>query len=356
MSVASAVIFISMAVTLQNIADRVGVSAPTVSQILSPTSVRAQLFSEDTRKRVRKAAQDLGYRANAAARSTATGRFGAVTLLLSQHGNRSQLPARLLDGIDEALAAADLHLMVARLPDDKLTDPGEMPKLLRQLTSDGLLINYNAHIPQRMIDLIDKYRLPSVWINSKQSQNCVYPNDELAGYDATRSMIDAGHQRVAFADYTYGPSPERCHYSSPDRRAGYRRAMAEAGLQPRLICSEGNIPQDQRPAFTRSWLDVADKPTAVVCYTKHECDPIHFTASQMGISIPRELCLIATHDEPIRYFDLKIPTAVLPENRIGHEAVTMLIRQIQNSRESAQSIPVPLSMTHIDCVAPPVAD
>ncbi len=342
-----------MAVTLQHVADRVGVSAPTVSQILNPSGKRARMFAEDTRRRVQQAALELGYRPNAAARSTATGRFGAVTLLLSQYNNRSQMPPRLLDGIDEALAEADLHLTIARLPDEKLTDPDAMPKLLRQLTSDGLLINYNAHIPPRMVDLIARYRLPSVWINSKQPHDCVHPDDHAGARDATRLLIEAGHTRVAFVDYTYGPSPADPHYSNTDRRAGYHDAMREAGLTPRLICDKGNIELAERLTFTRAWLAADDRPTAVLCYTHHESAPILAAADRMGLTLPRDLTLFTIHDEAVRHFDLRVPTAVLPEREIGKRAVAMLRDRIQRRATDAPPMPVPLRMEHTEHLAGP---
>ena len=342
-----------MAVTLQAVASKAGVSLPTVCHILNPRSKRAGLFALETQRRVRQIATEMGYRPNAAARSIAIGRFGAVTLLLSQHGNRSQLPPRLLDGIDEALADAELHLMVARLPDEKLTDPQAMPKLLRQLTSDGLLINYNAHIPARMIELIKQYELPCVWINSKQPHDCVHPDDEKAAYDATRLMLVAGHTRIAFIDYTYGPSPERCHYSNTDRRAGYRRAMMDAGLSPRLICGPENIPLEDRPAFTRDWLTADDRPTAALCYTHHESAPILATADRLGMSLPRDLALFTIHDEAVRHFDIRVPTAMLPEREIGKRAVTLLRDRIARPHDHADPIAVPLRLEYTEHLAGP---
>ncbi len=320
-----------MAVTLRTIAEQAGVSRPTVSHILNPTSRRAGLFAEETRNRVIAIAKEMGYRPNAAARSTSTGRFGAVTLLLSQFGNRSQVPPRLLDGIDEALAETDLHLTLARLPDEKLTDNAVMPKLLRQLASDGLLINYNAHIPQRMIDLIARFDLPGVWINSKQPHDCIYPDDEKAGFDATQLLLQAGHTRIAFVDYTYGKTPVRRHYSNTDRRAGYARAMLDAGLTPRLICGDDHLPLEQRIDFTRAWLGRDDRPSAVVCYTHHESAPILTTADRMGLSIPRDLSIVTVHDEVVRHYDIPVPTLVLPEREIGRRAVEMLRRRIEES-------------------------
>ncbi len=342
-----------MSVTLQDIANHANVSLPTASQILSPLSKRAGLFSEATRQRVRRAADELCYRPNSSARSMATGRFGAVTLVLSHHDNRSILPHSLLAGIEGSLASTDLHLMIARLPDQKLTDAGAMPKLMRELASDGLLINYNAHIPSRMIELVDQYRLPSVWINTKQTNACVYPDDERAGYELTKLLLENGHERIAFVDYTYGLRPKEPHYSNPDRRAGYRRAMREARLAPRIVCGAGNILRSERIEFSRQWIEAPDHPTGVVCYTHHESAAILATADRLGLSVPRDLAVVTVHDEPAHHYDISIPTAVLPEREIGSRAVTLLAAQIATKNTACESFCVPLSIVHADQVFPP---
>jgi len=133
-----------MATTLKVIAEAAGVSIPVVSQVLNS---KGQRFRPETRRRVRQAAERLGYRPNNSARAMATGRLGCAALVLSTQGYRSTLPAELLRGIDEELARHNMHLTIARLPDEKLTREGYVPKILREWLSDGLLINYTSDIP-----------------------------------------------------------------------------------------------------------------------------------------------------------------------------------------------------------------
>ncbi|MGF1633174.1 MAG: LacI family DNA-binding transcriptional regulator [Phycisphaerae bacterium] len=341
-----------MAVTLQTVADRAGVSMPTVSHILSAKSKRAGLFAEETRRRVRQVADELGYRPNAAARSTATGRFGAVALLQSTFQNRSILPDQLVAGIDSVLGQHEMHLTLARLSDEKLTSPTYVPRILRQLTSDGLLINYNAHIPQRMIELLEQFKLPSVWINSQHEHDCVYPDDEKAGYDATRVLLEAGHTRIAFVDYTYGRQSQSRHYSNPARQAGYARAMAEAGHAPRLITGETDIPYPDRLNFTAEWINAEDRPTAVITYGSREVDAIVATAGRMGLRLPEHLSIIGVHDEPIRHFDLTVATMVLPEFEIGRRATAVLLEKIEDPTYRAPPVRVALELEPGDTLSP----
>ncbi len=342
-----------MTITLRDVAAESGVSLPTASQILNPSSGRAELFSVATRERVRATAARLGYRPNMAARSTSTGRFGAVTLLLSSDPVRSQLPGELFAGIDDAVAAADLHLLVARLPDQKLTDAGMVPKLLQQLASDGLLINYNANIPPVMVELIDRHSLPGVWINSKQKHDCVHPADREMARAGTRLLLDAGHRRIAFVDYTHGSEVPESHYSARDRRDGYFETMKAAGLEGRMIWGTGDIPYEERIAFTRSWLEARDCPTAVLCYSNHEGAAIMSVADRMGLSIPRDLTVIVVHDRPVQHFEVHLPTLVLPEREVGLRAVAMLIRRISGQVTKAKGVAVPHTLANGDWIAPP---
>lgn len=50
---------------------------------------------------------------------------------------------------------------------------------------------------------------------------------------------------------------------------------------------------------------------------------------RMGLRPPKDLDLITIHDEPVVHYDIRVPTAVLPELELGHRAVAMLMRCIQ---------------------------
>lgn len=342
-----------MAITLRTIAEHAGVSLPTASQILKPNSKRAALFSPETRHRVEQIAQQMGYRTNTAARSIATGRFNCVSLLLSVYENRSLTPRELLDGIDDTLVQHDMHLVLARLDDGRLTDEGFMPRLLRSWTSDGLLINYNAHIPPRMIELIRQFQLPSVWINSKHECDCVHPDDFGAARHLTEALIARGHRRIAFVDYTYGTCEGSRHYSNLDRRAGYEQAMAAAGLPVRMICANGNIPDAQRVAFSLDWMRAPDRPSAVVTYTNCEASALLAAMDRIGLTPGRDWDVVTISDIPVVHFDVRLPTAVLPERTIGALGAQRLLEKINGQIEAFAPMAVPFTYEQMDALGGP---
>ncbi|HYG75210.1 MAG TPA: LacI family DNA-binding transcriptional regulator [Planctomycetota bacterium] len=126
-----------MPVTIREIAERSGLSVPTVSQILNNKGHR---YRSETCKRVMKAVRELGYRPNSFARAIRMGRFNCVALLLSTEKSKSFLPNELLRGVHDGVAERDYHMSLTALPDEKLTSQGFVPKILTQWSADGLLI------------------------------------------------------------------------------------------------------------------------------------------------------------------------------------------------------------------------
>ena len=100
--------------TIATLAEHLGLSRATVTHVLNGRG-DTQRISPKTQQRVREAAQDLGYRANASARAVRAGRFGSIALIQSLWGQ--YLPPELLFGLSRALADQDLHLVLSQVPD-----------------------------------------------------------------------------------------------------------------------------------------------------------------------------------------------------------------------------------------------
>ena len=251
-------------VTLKDIANKTGLSLPTVSHILGN---RGTSYNAKTRQRVRDMAEDMGYRPNVSARAIRTGRFGTLALLMSSDPDRSGLFTPLVNGIHDAMDQHDLHLTLARLSDQKLTDSSFVPSILRKWMADGMLIIYNSEVPPRLVELISQYKVPSIWINIKQSVDCIYPEEYKAGYEATERLLRMGLRDVYFADFTFGSDNDDRHFSTKRRYEGYEKAVLNAGFQPKRLGEDQNIPRDRRVAYSHDWLDKVQKPVGVLAIT-----------------------------------------------------------------------------------------
>jgi LacI family transcriptional regulator len=258
-----------------------------------------------------------------------TGRLGAVALLQDTSTSPSTLQPDLLRGIQDALAKRNLHLTVERVPDEEALRNGGIPKVLREWMADGLLVNHNPDLPSEMVDMVYKYRVPTVWINSREAADCVRPDDRAAARRATQLLLEKGHRRIAFADYTYGPRTRRPHYSPQDRRRGYLAAMRKAGLPPRVIQGRDYVPRRERVESSRTWLGQKKRPTAVLTLSCSTANPIFVAARLARLRVPGDISVVTIDDRQEELLGAAISCMVIPWHEIGGAAVEMLVDKIE---------------------------
>lgn len=310
--------------TLREVAQAARVSEMTVSKLLSGRSNPRRPDAVVRANRVYKAAAQLGYKLNMAARATRTGRFGAITLLVPLRRQAGIVFDPALRGLSESVESHGLRLGVATYDEEQLVDPAVVPQILTQHHSDGLILNFYAPAPPRMVELIRNYAVPAIWLNTKHDCDCVRPDDRSAGRDATRRLLEAGHRRIAFANLQ-GTS----HYSMTERAAGYSRAMTEAGLQP-LVYEPPLSPQYMRffIPFLREQLARPDRPTAVVAYSEGQVQFVAQAAALCGIGMPDGLQVTGFSDNKMVGNGFMYDTYLVPTRQTARRAGELLLKKI----------------------------
>lgn len=308
-------------VTQRQIAEKLGLTQATVSLSFN----RPETVAEATRARVLQAARELGYRTNAAAVAVSTGRFGCVTLLQDAEKNRSALPMDLMNGICDMLAEHDFHLAFAKLEAIALREEAKAPKLLRQMLSDGILLNFNMDVTDETRTGIARQKVPAIWMNVRLENDCVYPDDRQAGHDLTEALLKQGHRRIVYVDYAY--AAEGTHYSRRDRVAGYAAAMTEAGVPPRLITAKdrGNR---RTVDYWADMLTTDERPTAVIGYSENHLSGTMVAALQHArLRIPQDLALATFEDGPMS-LGVPVTTVHFDREHLGRTAVEVLMQKI----------------------------
>ena len=316
-----------MRVTIKRIAEDAGLSHQTVSFVLGQ---KAHLFRPETQQRVREAASRLGYRPNGSARAMRAGRFNTLAILLSTESGRSTLFTNFLMGAEHAARAAGQHLLVTAMPDEQLTNPDFVPRILGEALADGLLVNYYVQVPAQLADLIVRCRIPSVWTNARRAADCVYPDDFAAGRTATERLITAGHRRIAYLDTTHGHPFDagRDHYSAFDRHEGYRMAMREAGLPVQEFLPPQALREVEIGPAVKDWLAQPSRPSAVVTYCDVEIFAILHGAMSLGLKLPGDLAMASFAEQPIHCGMAPVTTMLIPMWEMGRVAVEMLMKKM----------------------------
>jgi len=344
-------------ITLQDIASRVGVDRSTVSRVLSNKAAEGGISLELANKIILKA-RELNYIPNTSARAIRMGRFNCAALLMSTDAGRSYLPSRLLDGIHDQLAAADMHLTVAKVPDAKLNSETYVPKILRSLMADGLLINYTMHLPEHLVEMVEQRQLPAIWINTPRDHDVVYPHNRAAARQATERLLALGHRRIAYIDVCHDWSGVRsAHFSASERLTGYSEAMRSAGLKPQEVRPDRPcLNFEQEKLFTVEFLRRPDRPTALICYFSIFLPALMQAAAEAGIRIPRDLSVVTFSPENYREHGVITSAMIEPHYRMGQESVRMLHAKIKKPLDSIEPKKLDFSWRDMEtCAAPPSA-
>ncbi len=341
--------------SIRQIAAELEVSKSTVALALNTLEEDCPLASA-TRTKIREAAHKMGYRTNAIARTMRTGKFNAASLLV---GNTHPffLPAEMVNGMEEVLEQKKYRMQISWLNEDKLSRPNYIPDVLKERSSDGLLIHYPGDIPENIQQSIRRHQIPCVVANNKLESDCVYPDDYGAAFQATQTLLELGHRDIGYLHY-YNNSH---HYSERDRLKGYTDAMRQAGLKARDLFPEKTIPplssihtRDQRFEMSTTLLQSQDRPTAILCYEIAEAAPLLAAALPLKVSIPGDLSLIAFGRINRNDTGRPLSTVRLRLQEVGQRAAAMLLRKIDAPDIPQKPEIVPLKLESPITVSPPL--
>src|SRR4051795_5741520 len=210
--------------TMREVAALAGVSLKTVSRVVN----REASVSPAVTARVEKAVQQLGYRHNLAASNLrrSNARSAIVGALLQDVSN--SFSASLLRSLENAARSRDMLLFASSLDEEPERERGLVESLVRRRV-DGLLL---MPATQRQDYLVDDVRsgLPVVFVDRRPhglDADSVTIDNVRGARLAVEHLVAHGHERIA----VLGDLP--AIQTAADRLAGYREAMAAAGLPVR---------------------------------------------------------------------------------------------------------------------------
>lgn len=208
-----------MAVTRNEVAREAGVSPAVVSYVLNdgPRPVSAE-----ARARVLAAVARLGYRRDGLARSLRVGRTHAIGLVIPDATN--PFFAELARAIEDAAFRRRYAVLVCNSADDVGRERAYIERLAERRV-DGLIL-VSASEDQDVSDLTG-LSIPVVAVDRSPDAapiSTIRTQNEVAAYAGTRHLIEHGHRRISLIA---GPG----RGVSDDRVAGWRRALAEHGLE-----------------------------------------------------------------------------------------------------------------------------
>lgn len=273
-------------VTIRDLAQATGLSQAAVSYALRGTRV-----SEDTRERVHRAAQELGYRAHPAARALARGRTGLVGVLWSGLDDLWQQQTAV--AVSAALLAEDLQALVV----DSGADPAREERLAGRLLAQGvdaLVVNPVDPAAPGWAALAAQVPVVAVGDALPGARGDVLFDNRAGVRLALEHLADLGHRRIGVL------TPTRT--STPDRPGDQEvtTVAAELGLDARVVASGSTL--DDAACAARDLLtgDPAEAgPTALFCFADSIAYGALAAARDLGLRVPHDLSVLGYDGLPI---------------------------------------------------------
>lgn len=206
--------------TTATISEMLGVSKSTISRALKDDP----RISEDTRRKIKSLAVELGYTPNAMARDLALNKRGIVGFVLSEADN--YFYQEHVQDFVKKVSGRGMQTMVFQVAADR-TIEDILPDML-QYRLAGCIVIPQVNVTEAAIDTCRRNGIVTVLLNRifrNSAANSVLSNHASGSYRLTRMLIDAGHRRITFVAGT--PTP-----TFRDREAGFLEALTDSGLEP----------------------------------------------------------------------------------------------------------------------------
>lgn len=320
-------------ITSAQVAQRAGVSQSAVSRVFTPGASA----SKKTIEKVRRAAEELGYRPNILARAMVSGKSRIIGLVVAYLENYFYPEA--LEKLSNALQAEGYHILVFMASQTAGSVDDVVDEIL-DYQVDGIVMASVA-MSSTIAERCEQAGVPVVLFNRYEDREGItaVTSDNFAGGRRVAEFLLAGrHERIGYIAGWEGASTQR------DREAGFRAGLEAAGA--RLSAREvGNFRLDDARAAARSMFSVASarRPDAVFVANDHMAfavmDVIRF---ELGLNVPADVSVVGYDDvPPAAWPAYNLTTLRQRANRMVEETVKALLTQIESDAPApAQTIAI----------------
>jgi DNA-binding LacI/PurR family transcriptional regulator len=316
-------------VTSLDVARRAGVSQSAVSRVFSGASA-----SKRTIAKVRKAADELGYRPNSLARAMITGKSRIIGLVVAYLEN--QFYPIALERLSNALQAQGYHILVFMAAHGQ-DSVGNVVEELIDYQVDGI-ITASVAMSSDLTRRCAAAGIPVVMFNRGQDgsgHSSVTSANIEGGRRVAEFLVTGGHRRIAHIAGWLGSSTGR------DRLRGFSEGLADQG-QTALEVIEGMYDRGAAAAATRTLMARAEPPDAIFVGNDHMAFAVMDTLRHdLGLRVPEDVSVVGYDDVPLAsWAAYDLTTVRQPVNRMVEATVETILAKIKDPTRPAQKIEI----------------
>jgi len=315
---------------LKDVAIAAGVDTSTVSKVLRGAPIKV---TTETRTRIERAAQELGFRPNRLAQSLKTRRSGAIAMAVPSTTN-TIYPA-LIDGAQAAAAERDTCLFLVQFAPDNAGQA--LFDLIEDGRIDGVLVADDLPEPDFLQRAIER-NVSLVTLNRYPGCGAFVALDDEAGFAAqAKYLAELGHRDVAYV----GIAPNS--YTSQLCREAFRKEADRNAMS--VIDMEGSFLGEDAALVARALRDLPRRPTAVAVASIFLATRLLQELGALGISVPEEMGVVGYHDAPIAgWTGMSTTTIRMPSREQGRRAVDRLLGLIHGESFAGETVSSPIEV------------
>jgi DNA-binding LacI/PurR family transcriptional regulator len=304
-------------VTMEDVAARAGVSRALVSIVFRGVPGA----SKESRARVRQAAEELSYRPDQRARLLGRNRSRTIGIAFGLH---DEFHGELVEAFYQAAEHSGYELVLSPVAPTR-RETHAVQSLLDYRCEALVLIG--PHQSRRALEGLAE-RVPVVVVARavRSTELDVVRTDDAAGARlAVEHLIHLGHRRITHVHGHRAPG-------AAERRAGYRQAMHEAGLDAYVALIQGGLTEDHGTQAADCLL-TGSRPTAVFAFNDHCSAGLITRLREHGVHVPHDLSVVGYDNTRIAH------SAAFPLTTIAQDSGTLAHAALEHAIGRTETIP-----------------
>lgn len=331
----------SLAMNLDAVAQKAGVSTSTVSRVLN----NLEIVKTSTRSRVLKAAEELNYHPNLHARSLARGKSRILGIIVSNMENPFFLD--IYRTLESDAHARGLEVVVANT-DYRSEQLVASVQLMIGLRAAGLAVIV-SEMEEHLIQTVANSRIPAAFydVGTPEKNITNIRVDYRKGIKKTVSYLSSlGHRRMAFIGHhsTLGPISER-------RKTFLESVHRFSSAEAKIFAGPDGLEGGRQAA--RELLESGFRPTAILCVNDFMAVGVMRELREEGLQIPRDVSVTGFDNIKLAEFcSPPLTTVHIPREQIGHIIFENIVGNGDQRRETGREIVIDPELVLRDSTGP----
>ncbi|MER5213130.1 LacI family DNA-binding transcriptional regulator [Streptomyces sp. NPDC002838] len=305
---------------MADVAEKAGVSRALVSIVFR----NQPGASEETRERVLRVADEIGYRPDSAARLLARGRSRTLGVMFTVH---QTFHTDLIEGIYPEAERLGYDVLLSAAAQGRSEEKAVEALLSHRcealiLLGSGADAAYLDELGRRTATVSVSRRVPHARVDF------VHSAEGKGVRQAMDHLVELGHRRIAHIDGGRGPG-------SAERRRAYRAAMRRHGLEPEARVIPGEHTEQSGIETGRLLLAERDRgqalPTAVLAGNDRCAWGLLMALTRAGVEVPRDVSVVGYDDSHLSHLmPIGLTTVRQDAFLMAEHAVRFAVERLDN--------------------------